>query len=390
MLHKLPVMLRYNSLFMDFDDTCDETHVLPAFKKLVTLFWMFDQSGAFDILHTSDEIQFPDYQDMQALNRNCLSLLQRQLREVPIQPRHGTDVQIADICVTRQWMQVILWRASMKRSFTISSSDQQATSLSHPIQLAKEFLDTMSQIPSSAMEAHGPAMVSHFSILIQPICSSNELLTSFHQEYKIYEIAKAVTDSITTESNAQATALVIPTEILLQLRSKLASCRGGNKILLPRLHAHISDALLPHSLRIYDITENGPSTQELSQDAIVYTDHQAQPQPSKSSSRNPPLRMNNAGHNFGYMIPLEDEEFDPASRDVPWNENDTAVLLPPDHDLFNQGQIFQSSFNNIQTTGAMELLFANSASWNSIETWNIQADATMDGSIMNGMPNTSD
>jgi hypothetical protein len=160
MLHKLPVMLRYNARFINLDEADDESHVLPAFKKLVGLFLMFDQSGAFDMLHTSDEIQLPPYEGMHAMNRNSFSLLQHQLREASIQSRETNDVQMADICVTTQWMQAILWRASMSRRSTLDSSQQQMVSLSHPIQIAKEFLETMSHLPSSAIEAHGPAMVS--------------------------------------------------------------------------------------------------------------------------------------------------------------------------------------------------------------------------------------
>jgi hypothetical protein len=165
MLHKLPVILRYNTRFINLDEADDESHVLPAFKKLVSLFLMFDQSGAFDMLHTSDEIQLPPYEGMHALNRNSFSLLQHQLREASIQSRETNDVQMADICVTTQWMQVILWRASMsRRKSTLDSPKQQMISLSHPIQIAKEFLETMSHLPSSAIEAHGPAMVSEKDI----------------------------------------------------------------------------------------------------------------------------------------------------------------------------------------------------------------------------------
>lgn len=160
MLHKLPVILRYNARFINLDETDDENHVLPAFKKLLNLFLMFDQSGAFDMLHTSDEIQPPPYKDMHALNRNNFDLLQHQLREASTQSRETNDVQMADICVTTQWMQAILWRASMSCRSTLDSSQLQMSSLSHPIQIAKEFLETMSHLPSSAIEAHGPAMVS--------------------------------------------------------------------------------------------------------------------------------------------------------------------------------------------------------------------------------------
>lgn len=154
MLHKLPVVLRCNIPSFSLDDVDDETHVLPAFRKLVNLFWIFDQSGAFDILQNTDDNQFP----LAISDPSNIDLLPSQLREISVDSELSNDIQRADICVTRQWMQVILWRASMNRGRALPDA-QQATSLSHPIQIAKEFLETVSRLPSAAMEAHGPAMV---------------------------------------------------------------------------------------------------------------------------------------------------------------------------------------------------------------------------------------
>lgn len=162
MFHKLPVVLKCNIQFLNFSDVDDEEHVLPAFKKLVTLFWLFDQSGAFDLLQNSDEAM-----GMRAWDRTCFDRLQTLLREAASEEAMlSNDVQAADICATRRWMQAILWRASMSGAWKLSTSHQQATPLSHPIQIAKEFLETISSLPSAAVEAHGPAMASFLSVLI--------------------------------------------------------------------------------------------------------------------------------------------------------------------------------------------------------------------------------
>lgn len=158
MLHKLPVVLNCNIRSLNLDEAEDEARVLPAFKKLVNLFWLFDQSGAFNILQSSDDVHVPPDAGMEALNRACFELLQRQVREVSMESDKSNDVQAADICVTRQWMQAVLWRASLARGQATDSS-QQATSLSHPIQIAREFLEVISRLPASAVEAHGAAMV---------------------------------------------------------------------------------------------------------------------------------------------------------------------------------------------------------------------------------------
>lgn len=157
MLHQLPVILRCNIKFLNLDDADDEAHVLPAFRRLVNLFWLFDQSGVFNLQDMDDMIREPDGTP-DPLNRNILDLLQRQLREVPLASEFKNEVQTADIYVTRQWMQAILWRASINRGRRPPASEQ-STSLSHPIHIAREFLETISRVPSTAVEAHGPAMV---------------------------------------------------------------------------------------------------------------------------------------------------------------------------------------------------------------------------------------
>lgn len=148
MLHKLPVILKPNVQFPSMEGD-DETCVLPAFQKLINLFWLFDQSSAFDILENADA--YPS-------SRNCLVVLQRKLQDVPSDWEGCNDVQRADICATRQWMRALLWSVYMDHG-KMQQVDQ-LTSMSHPFQIAKEFLGVISQLPNTAIEAHGPTMVS--------------------------------------------------------------------------------------------------------------------------------------------------------------------------------------------------------------------------------------
>jgi hypothetical protein len=158
MLHKLPVVLKVNVAFPSVDRN-DETFVLPAFQKLVNLFWIFDQSGAFDILQDSDAGIF-GLGDIESPNRTCLDLLQRQLGEIPVESESINDIQTADICVTRQWMRAVLWKFSVNHGLLSSASADQAASLYYPLQIAREFLSMISHIPNSAIEVHGQGIVS--------------------------------------------------------------------------------------------------------------------------------------------------------------------------------------------------------------------------------------
>ena len=154
MLHKLPVVLKCNTHFPSTDYN-DKSYILPAFRKLVNLFWIFDQSGAFNIMQNTDTNCF-NTGGTTSTNQGSLDILQQRLQDVPIDWELSSDVQRADICVTRQWMRAVLWRASLLRR----SNPDQVTSLLHPIHIANEFLAVIGKLPITAIEAHGPSMVS--------------------------------------------------------------------------------------------------------------------------------------------------------------------------------------------------------------------------------------
>ncbi|CAH0024410.1 unnamed protein product [Clonostachys rhizophaga] len=207
MLHKLPVVLRPNTLFpWATDHSRDE--VLPSFLKLVHLFYVFDQSGIFELLRNSDT----DVSSMEALARGCLELLQRKLVD---SDRSGdgdggsSDVQKADIFVTRQWMRAVLWRAAKRFGVVVDGID--------PVGVAGEFLALVSRLPTTALESQGPTL-----------------------EFKTYEIATAVVDAVTDRRSLVSTSR--PSDVLHGLYSILSSSRGGNKTLLALLNSKLAMA----------------------------------------------------------------------------------------------------------------------------------------------------
>jgi hypothetical protein len=227
MLHKLPVILKPNTL-LPVPGRDDQGHVLPAFLKLVNLFWVFDQSGIFEIFQNSDS----DLSNMNSTARGCLDLLQNRLQDNTADYESSNDVQKADIFVTRQWMRAVLWRAAARLGM--------ATVASSPIRIAKEFLNFVAQLPKAAIEAHGPTM-----------------------EFKTYDIATAVIDAVT--SNISVNPADHPEEVLQGLQRLLSSSRGGNKALLGSLYfkmAAIAPSLQPglgSSGRIEEVVGNAAS-----------------------------------------------------------------------------------------------------------------------------------
>ncbi|KAK2605736.1 hypothetical protein N8I77_008552 [Diaporthe amygdali] len=220
MLHKLPIILKWQASFPLLVDRTnielDEAHILPAFKKLVDLFWLFDQSGAFDLLTQADD-------DTGTYEESRLEYLQHRLQEISSDEFESNDVQRADIYVTKCWMQAVVWRASLRRSRAGVSSEQQSL-LSQPYRIVADFLSHICHCSKTALEAHGPTI-----------------------ELKIFEIASALTEYIytLTAGSDMARSLtntdVRPVEMLIKLQRLLASSRGGNKTLLTLLCARIAE-----------------------------------------------------------------------------------------------------------------------------------------------------
>lgn len=126
-------------------DDGNEPHVLPAFLKLLNLFRLFERSKMFDIIEgedlNADKLGFND--------KGFLQTLQDKLEDGSVLFDHMSDVQKADLCVTRHWMRMILWKLSAKKSLPYDQSPQ-TSSPSFPVAVAKELLNIVSQLPTTS------------------------------------------------------------------------------------------------------------------------------------------------------------------------------------------------------------------------------------------------
>lgn len=197
LLHKIPAFLKPNINLPSLAGE-DQTHVLPAFLKLVNLFWVFDQSGILEALQNSDS----DLSNMAAAARTSFDVLQSRLQDSAADYEPSNHVQNADIFVTRQWMRALLWRAGVR--FGMSTS-------TNPFLIAKELVSFMSHLPKTAIEAHGPTL-----------------------EFKTYDIATTVIDAM--QSNMFCKLTDQPDEVLRGLEQILLTSRGGNKTLVTSLY----------------------------------------------------------------------------------------------------------------------------------------------------------
>ena len=137
---------------MEYDQ---DVSILPAFRKLVNLYWTLDQSEAFEILQTSRH----GSSTPRVLNQNKLCSLQKKLQDITFNSSATNDVQAADISVTRAWMCTIIWRMATNCDASLKP-DESATSLTWPMEIATEFLEQTAGLSSAVLDAHGRSIVS--------------------------------------------------------------------------------------------------------------------------------------------------------------------------------------------------------------------------------------
>ncbi|OGM47893.1 C6 transcription factor [Aspergillus bombycis] len=221
-LHRYPVTLKTNISAPVIDEN-DESHVLPAFLKLLSLFQIFEKSGMFDIIQDEHSELQPGVNSVGRVDWPFLEGLQRNLQDGSTLFDRISDVQKADLCVTRHWMRMILWKLSPKGYLGSSPSADRSMSLCFPLNVAKELVSIVSQLPRSAVEAHGLGM-----------------------ELKIYEIANSLADAMTDLAalplSPQWDGESRPSYILSRLHAILSTFRGGgNKKLVDILYQKMAE-----------------------------------------------------------------------------------------------------------------------------------------------------
>ncbi|GFF78609.1 probable sucrose utilization protein SUC1 [Aspergillus udagawae] len=219
-LHQLPVILRTNISTPGLDVN-DEPQVLPAFLKLLNLFRLFESSKMFDVI----ECESVGTHDLSAAGPDgkFLRLLQDGLQDGSALLDHTSDVQKADLCVTRHWMRLILWK-NLSRNTTISGhSPTSLFSPLFPVMVAKELMAIVTQLPRPAIEAHGLGM-----------------------ELKLYEIANSLADAVMDLAMLPRPPVwdveSRPSQILARLHAILSTFRGGgNKQLVALLYKKMAE-----------------------------------------------------------------------------------------------------------------------------------------------------
>ena len=197
------------------------------------------------------------------------------------------------------------------------------------------------------------------------------------KEFKIYEIATAVTDALSNNSRLSWASADRPRDILNRLQQILASCRGGNKMLVSLLCNKIAELqnqpqmLLEPSSRIEELDDQWLLQSTTSPAASLYDpnmDFMQHPQGFASSQQ--PMPNYESGMGEGGTESMEDtddatppdfsilqQRAIPQLMDLSWYPSmmgEWPSSLNSSTDLFEQLQNFDGSFNSLESSGTLE------------------------------------
>ncbi|KAL4758322.1 Zn(II)2Cys6 transcription factor [Aspergillus foveolatus] len=235
-LHKLPVILKTDTA-MPETDADDE--VLPAFLKLLALFRLFEQTRMFDIVEDYHLGLEPPVSSSAATAATFDEMFQDKSPDGFGTLDRVSDVQRADICVTRHWMRILAWKALSHSSTGRQPASECSLSPIFPLMVGRDLVSVVYRLPRVALQAHGLGM-----------------------QLKLYEIATSLADAVTSTATVPDTSRwdqeSRPSNILTRLHSILSALTGGeNSTLVDILYGKIAQAHYMHSTPILPALSNG-------------------------------------------------------------------------------------------------------------------------------------
>jgi Fungal specific transcription factor domain len=147
-----------------------------------------------------------------------LAQLQQQLSDVLPPKLNSTATQAADIVTSQQWLRTMVWQLSITNGYLSSTSSNSSMTFKYPIEIAKDLMADVSNLPQQALEVHGIGLIEK---LFDVACTVSDVIAYVPLDGSIFEIG--------------------PSEYLNQFLCLISKLRGGSSRFLPLLLAKISE-----------------------------------------------------------------------------------------------------------------------------------------------------
>ncbi|KAH0566248.1 hypothetical protein GP486_000346 [Trichoglossum hirsutum] len=187
-----------------------ESLVLRGFLDLVNLFQHFDTS--FVSLWNQPAMALSD--------TSWISRLQEILALSIPDIGQRTEIQQADLLISRQWLKTIVWQLCVNKGLLSSSERDESLGFRFPVQIARDMVIIGRRLPASAMEPHGVGILE-----------------------KIFDIGCSLADVMKVLPLQQPRFEIGPRDYLVEMLRMLSTIRGGQSRYLPLLTAQADEVL---------------------------------------------------------------------------------------------------------------------------------------------------
>ncbi|KAL4868379.1 hypothetical protein BDV12DRAFT_197254 [Aspergillus spectabilis] len=343
-LHKLPVVLNTDTAMPEIDAD-DEPQVLPAFLKLLALFKIFEQTRMFDIVEDSHLGLKSPLGSSSTTDSTFHEILHDKFRDSPGALERVSDVQRADLCVTRHWMRILTWKALSHHHMRGSHSSQLQVSPVFPLTVARDLVNVVCRLPQTALLAHGLGM-----------------------QLKLHEIANSLADAVTNMAMLPEAPTWDrenrPSSILARLHSILSAFRnGGNTTLVELLYQKMAHA---HSVSSSTIlppfggksSANNRTHEAKMSNIISATSSEVWETQSPGSANWPggnlpvPVQTGTDDSAAG-GIELVEQNFDPVVPQVQSGFSDQTLIYPLDYVQSGYDPLVYSSLQQFGANGSL-------------------------------------
>ncbi|KAG7059005.1 hypothetical protein JMJ77_0006374 [Colletotrichum scovillei] len=201
------------------DPLSSDAAILPGFLDLISLFRHFDT----DFIATWNSSTPSTTPSSQATDPEHLSKLQTVLKYAIPSVSNYSEMQQADLLISRQWLKVIVWKLCVSKTLLSITDSEDSMSLSYPTAVARDVVLISRLLPTKAFEANGVGILE-----------------------KVFDVGCSLADliSLGPATNQWSAMHVGPIDILMEIVRIVGTTLGGSYKHLDMLYNKANYCLL--------------------------------------------------------------------------------------------------------------------------------------------------
>jgi hypothetical protein len=233
--------------------------IILGFLDLVSLFQNFDDNFVRLWNTSSQTPALPFSPDTASISAAQLEALQTVLAMSIPDVSQRTEIQQADLLISRQWLKTMVWQLCVTKGLLTSASSEESMRFDYPVTIARDVVTVSKALRREAFEPHGPGILE-----------------------KIFDIGCSLADVLQLHSASSRTLAVSmrvgPRDYLMEMLHILSTVLGGSSRYLSMLaqkaeeclHATPRPALESNNGKVIELDDEEVSNQNDTMDLGSY------------------------------------------------------------------------------------------------------------------------